>query len=134
MLIKSVSAETTWPIRHEVMWPELPMDFVKLENDSKGKHYAIFVNDNIVSCISLFIEGDSAQFRKLATTPQHQRKGCASALINHVKMVCYQDNIKRLWCNARVDKANFYENFGMAKTNKFFTKAGLEFVIMEGIL
>lgn len=134
MRIVNISAETTWPIRHRVMWPDFPLDFVKLKNDGDGKHFGIFTNGKIVSCISMFIEGDSAQFRKLATQPEYQRKGCASLLIKHVIHICYQMQVKRVWCNARIDKTHFYQNFGLTKTNEFFTKADLEFVVMERIL
>lgn len=132
--IKNVPAEITWPIRNQVMWPNFPQDFVKLKNDTKGKHFGVFVNDKIVSCISLFVEGDSAQFRKLATKQEYQGKGYGSALIDHVINAARKMNVKRIWCNARADKVRFYTNFGLIQTKERFFKQGIEFVIMERIL
>lgn len=134
MAIESISAQATWPLRHQVMWPNLPLDFVKLEYDVEGYHYGIFCNENIVSCISLFVQDGSAQFRKLATKQEFQRKGYASELIIHVVNICRQMKLKKIWCNARIDKTDFYENFGLAKTNEYFIKGGIEFVVMERIL
>ncbi|UWX56264.1 GNAT family N-acetyltransferase [Maribacter litopenaei] len=124
MVIESISAQATWPLRHQVMWPNLPLDFVKLENDVEGYHYGIFCNENIVSCISLFVQDGSAQFRKLATKQEFQRKGYASELIIHVVNICRQMKLKKIWCNSRMDKTDFYENFGLAKTNECFIKGG----------
>lgn len=134
MQIKRVSPEQTWPIRHQVMWPNHPSDFVKLDKDASGRHFGVFVENKLASCISLFIKGDSAQFRKLATLQEYQRKGYASALIEHVFAVCLQHKVRRIWCNARKDKTNFYENFGLIKTKNSFSKEGVSYVVMERIL
>jgi hypothetical protein len=40
-------------------------------------------------------------------------------------------NIDRLWCNARVDKTEYYEKFGLTKTDKTYIKGGIDFVILE---
>ena len=116
------------------MWPNQSIDFVKLEQDPWGKHYGIFADDVLVSCVSLFIDGDSAQFRKLATNQDHRRKGYASALIEHVIAICHENKVKRIWCNARFDKTDFYEHFGLMKTEETFSKQGISFVVMELIL
>ena len=31
--IREIKAQETYPLRHEVMWPDEPLDFVKLNND-----------------------------------------------------------------------------------------------------
>lgn len=133
MVVVTISADDTWPLRHRAMWPNKPIDFIKLDEDASGLHYGIFLKDKLVSCVSLFMEGDTAQFRKLATLREHQRKGYASALINHMIDECHHKKVKRLWCNARIDKTDFYSNFGFLITNKQFIKAGKAFVVMEQI-
>ena len=130
--IKEILHTDTWPIRHRVMWPEKKMDYIKLVNDVSGKHYGLFAGNKLVSVVSLFIVGDKAQFRKFATLEEEQGKGFGSALLQHViKEVSKEHDRKMLWCNARKDKTYFYESFGMRKTNKQFTKGGIDFIIME---
>jgi len=34
--IKQITAQETYNLRHEVMWPDKPLDFVKLDNDEEG--------------------------------------------------------------------------------------------------
>lgn len=36
--IKTIDYHDTWPIRHRVMWPDKPEDYVRLDDDPKGTH------------------------------------------------------------------------------------------------
>ncbi len=65
--IKRISPEETYDLRHRVMWPDHPWDFIKLQEDNNGKHFGLFVSNKLTSVISLFISNEEAQFRKFAT-------------------------------------------------------------------
>ncbi len=41
MEIKAIQASQTWQIRHEVMWPDQPFEFVQLEEDNSGFHFGV---------------------------------------------------------------------------------------------
>lgn len=82
--IAEITAEETWPIRHEVMWPDMPFDFVKVDNDNEGLHLGLFLGDKLSSIISVFKIGSSWQFRKFATLVEEQGKGLGSQLLKHV--------------------------------------------------
>ena len=131
--IKKINPEETWPIRHEILWPDHPYDFVKLEEDKEGFHYGVFVGDQLVTIVSLFVNGSDAQFRKLATLEDHQGKGHGSDLLNHVIEKAERKGAKKIWCNARADKSGFYQRFGMYETEKKFVKEGIDYVIMEKV-
>lgn len=131
MKIKEIEASETWQIRHEVMWPDQPFEFVKLEEDKEGLHFGCFAEKKLVSIISCFIIGDEMQFRKLATLNEYQGKGIASELLKYVFNLAKEKGLKKIWCNARTEKKAFYEKFGMKDTDKTFIKAGQEFSIME---
>ena len=73
--IRSIEAEDTLAIRHEVMWPDQPLDYVKLPDDEKGLHYGLFYEGELITVVSLFLDRESAQFRKLATLQHYQGKG-----------------------------------------------------------
>lgn len=129
--IKTIPFEATWKLRHEVMWPNMSIDYVKLSNDPEGQHFGLLVAEELVSIISVFIESDEAQFRKFATLKTHQGKGYGTALLSHVMTKLEAQKLKRIWCNARVDKATFYEKFGLMKTDDTFVKGGIDYMIME---
>ena len=131
--IKPITTSDTLAIRHKVMWPEKPFDFVKLPNDKMARHFGLFVNEELVSIISLFAEDNEAQFRKFATLHKFQGLGYGTILLKNIVDLVEQDGFKKIWCNARVEKSKFYERFGFKLTDKTYMKGGIEFVIMEKI-
>lgn len=131
MEIKNIKASDTWKIRHEVMWPDQPFEFVQLKEDDFGLHYGVFIDNQLVSIVSCFITGNEMQFRKLATLDSFQGRGIASALLNHIFEAAKEKGIQKIWCNARKEKTAFYEKFGMKAIGETFTKAGHEFIIMQ---
>ena len=134
MEVKKINASDTWPIRHEVMWPDQPFEFVQLEEDNLGFHFGVFEEDKLVSIVSCFIEGKEIQFRKLATLEEYQGKGIASHLLKYILEFAKEKGVEKVWCNARTNKKSFYEKFGMIDTFKTFVKSGQEFTIMEILL
>lgn len=129
--IRKITPEEAWPIRHRVMWPDHPFDFVKVEEDPDGLHYGLFVKEELVSIVSLFFKDDKAQFRKFATEVPHQGKGYGTYLLNYLVEQVASIPVSSLWCNARVEKADYYERFGFRKTERTYEKGGIAFVVME---
>lgn len=129
--IEQVPAYVVWPIRHEVMYPEMEFDSIKLPEDDLGMHLALFDNNTLTSVISVFQGGSEMQFRKFATLAKFQGKGYGSALLNYVIDIAKQENAVRLWCNARMNASAFYEKFGFHQITTSFFKDGHEFIVME---
>lgn len=134
MDVKKINASDTWQIRHEVMWPDQPFEFVQLEEDNLGIHFGVFEEDKLVSIVSCFMEEKEMQFRKLATLEEYQGKGIASHLLKYILEFAKEKGVEKVWCNARTNKKSFYEKFGMNDTFKTFVKSGQEFTIMEILL
>ncbi|WP_255535248.1 GNAT family N-acetyltransferase [Cellulophaga sp. E16_2] len=129
--IKEITAEETYPLRHKVMYPNHPFDYIKLPKDQEGTHFAVVKNAKNVTVVSLFFENDSAQFRKLATLESEQGQGHASKLLDFVIAYAKQKKAEKLWCNARANKTSYYKKFGLEETNKTYTEAGIDFIILE---
>lgn len=134
MKIEAIKASETWEIRHKVMWPDQPFEFVQLNEDNFGLHFGVFVQDKLVSIVSCFIVDDEMQFRKLATLKEFQGKGIASELLEFILKLAKDKGLRKVWCNARTSKKSFYEKFGMIAVGKTFVKSGQEFIIMEILL
>ena len=131
--IKRITSSEVLPIRHKVMWPNKPIEYVKLQNDKSAKHFGLVVNGEVISIISLFTVEKEVQFRKFATLPEFQGFGYGTALLKNVIDLTKKEGFEKLWCNARVEKIKFYESFSLKSTNKKFEKDGVQYVIMEHI-
>lgn len=129
--IKEISQDKVWPLRHRIMYPDQPFESIKLPNDEKGIHFGLFVGHKLVSVVSLFLENNKVQFRKLATEIAVQKKGYGSQLLMYIISYALDRKAESIWCNARKNKYEFYQKFGMVKTDKSYTKGGISFVIME---
>lgn len=129
--IREISSAEAWLIRHQVMWPNEPLDYVKLPNDDAGIHYGLFLGSQLTSVVSLFVINQEAQFRKLATFVSEQGHGFGTELLSHLFKQIESLEVKRIWCNARVDKASFYHRFGLKETAPSFVKNGQSYVVME---
>ncbi|EKM49888.1 uncharacterized protein PHACADRAFT_106511, partial [Phanerochaete carnosa HHB-10118-sp] len=95
--IRSVQPEDTVPLRHAVLWPDKPVSYVLLPEDSAGYHLGAFLDEAepATAVISLFIESlplsepilgprtapRTARFRKFACHPSHQGRGIGTALL-----------------------------------------------------
>lgn len=129
--IKKINKESAWELRHKVMWSDKDFDYIKLEDDDLGLHFGLIKENILISVISLFITKEECQFRKFATLQKEQGKGYGSTLLDYVIMEAKKRGLRRIWCNARKNKVNFYKNFGLKETNYNFIKEGKSYVIME---
>lgn len=132
--VAEISAQATWHLRQMVMYPTKPLSYVQLENDAQGKHFGIKKNNELVSVVSLFLDDTNAQFRKLATLPSEQKQGLATTLLTFVEQFCTENNVKRLWCNARQNKRKFYEKLGFEVCSAPYQKGELVYVTMQKIV
>jgi len=129
--IEQIFPSLTWRIRHEVMYPELPFDAVKLPDDFDGLHFGLYADHKLTGVVSLFHEGDIYQFRKLAILAGAQKLGYGSQLMDYILDFCKIQKASKLWCNARVNAKEFYYKFGFLETDQTFFKDGFDFVVME---
>lgn len=120
-------------IRQEVMYPNKDIEYVKLPNDNLGLHMGYYKDGELVSVVSLFLENRDLQFRKLATKPEYQNKGYASEIVKWILDYAKDVKLDKVWCNSRIEKVRFYENFGLVKTDNTFMHDGHGYVVMEKI-
>ncbi|QKZ13167.1 GNAT family N-acetyltransferase [Spirosoma sp. KUDC1026] len=132
LTVTPITPEQTYPLRHSVLWPDKPLDYVKVDNDASGYHYGAFLDNELVAVISLFLEnetsdGHPARFRKFAARPDRQRQGIGTQLLNHVIAEARRMGATELWCDARLDAADFYRRFGMAPVSDVFYKGPIAY-------
>ncbi|PSL47571.1 1-(5-phosphoribosyl)-5-[(5-phosphoribosylamino)methylideneamino] imidazole-4-carboxamide isomerase [Chitinophaga niastensis] len=131
MNIRPISADDTLQLRRDVLYPNESLASVKVDHDEDGLHFGVFDQGQLVTVVSLFLNRETAQFRKLATTPAAQGKGYGKAILAHLTNICKKEKIKVLWCNARDTAVSFYDKLGYTKKGDYFIKSGISFVRME---
>ncbi|QDK79118.1 GNAT family N-acetyltransferase [Spirosoma sp. KCTC 42546] len=127
ILIRSITPEQTYPLRHNVLWPDKPFEYVKVENDADGYHFGAFLEDELVAVISLFVNDKDSRFRKFATRSDCQRQGIGTLLLNHVIDEAKRLRAITLWCDARLEAADFYRRFGMEAVSEVFYKGPIPY-------
>lgn len=131
MLIKHIKPEETLNIRHKVLWPNKPVDFCKIDNDKEGIHYGLYVNNQLISVASIFLNNDSARLRKFATLPDFQGQGYGTKLIEFILEDLSRLKSKTFWCDARESAINFYKKFDMHQNGDVFYKSDVRYIVME---
>ncbi|MGI4021863.1 MAG: GNAT family N-acetyltransferase [Janthinobacterium lividum] len=132
--IQPISAEQTWPLRQSVMYPDFSIQQVKLKDDALGRHFGLFLCDGLTVVVSLFINDDKLQFRKLATKTNQQGKGYGKQMMAFILDLASAENLKCVWCNARLTAAPFYKQFGFEVFGKIWQQDGHTFVVMQKVL
>ncbi|PUZ30406.1 1-(5-phosphoribosyl)-5-[(5-phosphoribosylamino)methylideneamino] imidazole-4-carboxamide isomerase [Chitinophaga costaii] len=129
--IREITVTDTLPLRRDVLYPHKDLHEVLVENDGRGLHYGVFEANRLVAVGSLFINGASAQFRKLATAPDKQGKGYGKLLLRHMARVAQAQGVTLLWCHARNTAQSFYTPLGFVQAGDYFEREHLIFCRME---
>ncbi len=131
IVIEQIFPPLTWRIRQLAMYPEKEIKEMELAKDFNGIHFGLYHNDDLTGVVSLFEEGTTAQFRKMAVLPLHQGKGFGKHLLQYIIAFCKQEGIQLLWCNARTSATGFYEKIGFVTNGEPYFQNQLAYIKME---
>jgi GNAT superfamily N-acetyltransferase len=130
MDIRIIKLNDALRIRHEVLWPCKPLSYCKVNGDEAATHYGFYLNEELVSVASIFIEGRIARLRKFATLDNFQRRGIGSQLITHIVRDLERVGIENFWCDARITAVSFYKKIGLEKQGNEFYKCDVAYCKM----
>ena len=131
MKIQTIQWAEALPVRHQVLWPNKPPLFCKVDGDEAATHYGAFVDGKLVSVASIYVEGNRARLRKFATLPSYQGKGIGTKIISHIVRALQEIGIEYFWCDARKNAVSFYRKFGLEQQGEEFQKSGIPYYKME---
>ncbi len=129
--IRAIKAEQTWPMRQSVLYPAFSIDQVKLKDDANGRHFGLFLGDELIVVVSVFVQNEAMQFRKLAAKNNQQGKGYGKQMMQFLLELASAENLKTIWCNARLSAAMFYKQFDFEVFGEAWQQSGQEFVVMR---
>ena len=128
-LIKEISAEETFIVRHPILRKGKPIESCIFDGDNleTTHHFGLFDNQNLTGIISLyhssnpiFAEKKQAQIRGMAVLEEHQKKGFGEALVSYCEDYSLSKNIELIWLNARTEAVGFYKKMKYQTIGKHF--------------
>ncbi|PRO70957.1 GNAT family N-acetyltransferase [Alteromonas alba] len=131
LTIRDIDWQDALPVRHEVLWPDKPVLFSRVDGDESATHYGAFTEEKLVCVASIYRSEDSARLRKFATLPDYQGRGIGSEVLAKAIEQLKQQHIRRFWCDALTTATAFYEKFGLAVEGREFIKSGVSYVRMS---
>lgn len=121
-MIREISPEETYPVRHEVLRPGRPLKEVFFEGDLEEDtiHLGYFEEKKLVGVAtyvprknSFFEAPLQYQLRGMAVLPAHRQKKLGEKLLLHGEQLLKKRNPNiLLWFNARESAIAFYEKYG----------------------
>lgn len=130
-VVEQIFPALTWRIRQLAMYPEKEITDMELPEDWDGMHFGLYYQYELTGVVSLFIDGTTAQFRKMAVLPADQGKGFGLQLLKYLVDYCRSQGIKNLWCNARVSATGFYQKIGFETIGEPYERNQLQYIKME---
>lgn len=130
MNIHPISAQETLLIRHQVLWPDLPIESCILNEDEKGYHFGGFIDGHLICVASVFEVENNYRVRKFAVLPNFQKKSYGTQMLRYIcdaltnKIICY------LCLDARKAAIPFYEKLGFEQKGKAFFKRDVLYIKM----
>lgn len=129
-----VPASAVRPLRHRVLRPTEPVESVQYPEDSVAgaRHYAVYQEGQVVAIASVFPEAEPGEtetgvwrLRGMASSPEVRGTGLGKQVLAFLLSDLKARGAARVWCNARVTVAGFYENHGFAAESEIFEMAGI---------
>ena len=135
-----VLAAEVWPIRHQVLRPELPLESSRYPGDERPgtRHFAVLNKGRPVGVGSVYHEDPPAEFmvpglepglgwhlRGMATLDEVRGTGAGSALLRTALANAVLAGAGAVWCKAGTSAAGFYCKHGFQTLGDEFEIPGL---------
>lgn len=131
MEIRNISWQQTISLRHRVLWPNRPPEYCHVEGDKDGMHFGAFINNELVSVASVYLQGDKARLRKFATDVCYQNQGIGTQMLTSIIHSLEKTPAKVFWCDARESALGFYKRFNMTPFGERFYKQEVPYYKMQ---
>ncbi len=133
LVIRNIHWREAIPIRHQVLWPSESPEFCYVDGDESKEalHFGAFIDSQLVSVASIYLDGANARLRKFATLESHQGQGVGSTLLRYILSDIQASGVRYFWCDARESAISFYRRFNLVTEGERFYKADIPYYKMS---
>ncbi|AWI24677.1 GNAT family N-acetyltransferase [Flavobacterium pallidum] len=143
--ITQITAEETYPVRHEVLRKGKPLESCRFDGDELETtvHFGLYENLELAGVVTVLENGNPVfeaerqfQVRGMAVLEQHQKKGFGDNLLTAAEDYIKGKHGRLIWFNARIGAAGFYEKAGYKKNGPAFEipNVGPHYVMHKEVL
>lgn len=137
VVVREVSAEIVWPLRHKILRPGKPFSTAQFaqDDDPNSVHVGAFWNDSLVGVVSLLPNDPpegmmtklriGMQLRGMATDVTYRGHGVGRMLLGFCEERSATLSLDGLWCQARLSAAGFYHKHGWKSIGSPFAIPGI---------
>ncbi len=132
--IYQISADQTYPLRHQVLRPHQPIEMCYYPGDNLpgAFHLGAHVESKIVGIISVapdsyskFKEKSQFRIRGMAVAPEFRKRQIGTQLVKESMKMLKSAKANLVWFNAREVAFGFYENLGFVYQDGLFEIEGI---------
>lgn len=113
-MIKIINPEETFPLRRAVLRKNMPNEPHEFSGDFDENtfHLGYFEKNELIGIVTLIKNGNIAQLRGMAIADHYQGKGIGKKLVLEAEKILQNQQISKIWMNARELAVPFYEKLG----------------------
>ena len=130
--VARTAVERIIELRRAELRPGRPVEAAAFEGDgdAASRHFGAFLGPEVVGCVSLLPSiwrGEPAyRLRGMAVRADLARRGIGGMLLRFAERALSDElGVERLWCNARLHAAPFYEKHGWVIASERFDIPGV---------
>lgn len=120
-VIKEITPEMTYEVRHTVLRPHQSIDDCIYDTDKKegSFHIGAFNNGKLISIVSFCVENNpdfnsekQYRLRAMATLPEFRKLGAGRKIVSYAENIIKSQGYDILWCKGRTTVQEYYEKLG----------------------
>ncbi len=119
--VTQITTDQVRPLRHVTLRVGQPYESTLWagDNDTGTAHFGVFADSALVGIATVMLDTPKdahletpLRLRGMAVLPEYRRKGLGNLLLDACFAYAVVEEIKGIWCNARVSAKPFYDAYG----------------------
>ena len=128
MIIKFVSSEDIYPLRHKILRPHRHYEEIIYDTDDELNtfHVGAYLNGKLVGIVSFNQDniedfpGIHYRLRAMAVLPEYRKNNIGRKIVEYGISLLKEKSVNLVWCKGRVNVQGYYEQIGFMSYGETF--------------